>query len=167
MTPNAGASANLITGGTLTSGAGELFLNNYDTTSGGSLTIASAIANSGSNALAVTVGGGGATTLSGTLSYTGATTVAAGTLAINSATSTLTGPITVAAGGTSTLNLAPTGTLTLSTSTTSVQGRVVVLPRVWSTKLPERSLQAAAVNSFWPKIRRVITAIITSCPEHR
>ena len=119
MTPNAGASANLITGGTLTSGAGELFLNNYDTTSGGSLTIASAIANSGSNALAVTVGGGGATTLSGTLSYTGATTVAAGTLAINSATSTLTGPITVAAGGTSTLNLAPTGTLTLSTSTTS------------------------------------------------
>ena len=109
MTPNAGASANIITGGILNSGGSELILNNYDTTSGGLLTIASQVGSSSS--FGVTVGGGGTTTLSGPLSYSGTTIVSGGTLNLTG-TGTI-GSINSSLGGgtVSTINFASTGTI--------------------------------------------------------
>jgi autotransporter-associated beta strand protein len=67
-----------ISGGTINSGAGKELI----VLGGGSLTIGSVIADSGSGASALTLGGPGATTLTGVNTYTGNTILNSGTLAI-------------------------------------------------------------------------------------
>jgi autotransporter-associated beta strand protein len=84
VTPNAGVSNNLITGGTLVgataANGGELIVHQLNTQ--GTLTIASTIANNGASATGLTKAGAGTLIFTGSNTYTGNTTVAGGNLTI-------------------------------------------------------------------------------------
>jgi fibronectin-binding autotransporter adhesin len=82
VTPSFGANTANISGGTLWGpAAGDLIINNYDSTPGGSLVIASVLANS-STGSTLTVSGTGTTILTGANTYAGPTYVNGGTLVV-------------------------------------------------------------------------------------
>ncbi|HEY4330688.1 MAG TPA: autotransporter-associated beta strand repeat-containing protein [Phycisphaerae bacterium] len=82
MTSNVGAHNNLITGGTLTSGAADLIVIQNDSL--GALTVASQIVNNGVSVVGLTISGSGVANITGSNIFTGITTINNAVLATNS-----------------------------------------------------------------------------------